>query len=348
MSPLAEHAIHFIWNNPKSPSCHRKYPRGPGQRLQWICLHWIRQYIIIVDDYSNFFELRALSDTRASSVITSLKSQFARHGIPNIVRSDNGSQFSSSDFKTFSQEWDFEHITSSPYHARSNGKVEKAVNTAKRILKKAMFDHKDPYLALLDWRNTPTEGLESSPVQRLMGRRTRTLLPTSAKLLKPKLPKPAKDLVTKKREKQAHYYNRGAKRLKELKPGDIVRMKPDPKDRKKLWKKATCLQEVAPRSYEVDIEGKRYRRNRKDLVATRESPAIDSHVAEPDEPPLSDDQSQRVVDPVQLDTPLPEDTAPERRETPQRPPEIPQPTERRSTSGRLIRTPIRFKDYCQP
>ena len=27
-------------------------------------------------------------------------------------------------------------------------------------------------------------------------------------------------------------------------------------------------------------------RNRKDLIATRESPAIDSHVGEPDEPPL--------------------------------------------------------------
>ena len=190
--PGTEHTIHLAWNNPKSPSCHRKYPRGPGQRFQWIYLHWIlTEYIIIVDDYSNFFELRALSDTRASSVITSLKSQFARHGIPNIVRGDNGSQFSSSNFKTFSQEWDFEHITSSPYHARSNEQVEKAINTAKRILKKAMFDHKDPYLALLDWRNTPTEGLDSSPVKRLMGRRSRTLLPTSARLLKPKLPKPA-------------------------------------------------------------------------------------------------------------------------------------------------------------
>ena len=237
---------------------------------------------------------------------------------------------------------------SSQYHARSNGKVEKAVNTAKRILKKAVLDHKDPYLALLDWRNTPTEGLDSSPVQRLMGRRTRTLLPTSARLLKPKLPKPAKDLVTKKREKQAHYYNKGAKRLKELKPGDIVRMKPDPKDRKKLWKKATCLQKVAPRSYEVDIEGTRYRRTRKDLIATRESPAIDSRVGEPDEPPLADDQSQRVLDPVQPGTPLPEDTAPERPETSQRAPETPQPTERRSTRGRLIWTPVRFKDYCQP
>lgn len=77
-----------------------------------------------------------------------------------------------------------------------------------------------------------------------------------------------------------------------------------------LWKKATCLKEVVPRSYEVVLEGKRYRRNRKDLIATQESPGVDSHVEEPDEPPLSDDQSQRVVEPVQPGTPLLEDTAP--------------------------------------
>ena len=36
-------------------------------------------------------------------------------------------------------------------------------------------------------KNTPTQGLDSSPVQRLMNRRTKTLLPTTANLLKPKL-----------------------------------------------------------------------------------------------------------------------------------------------------------------
>lgn len=38
-------SIPFAWNNPKSPSCHRKYPTGPGQRLLWIYLHWIRPSI---------------------------------------------------------------------------------------------------------------------------------------------------------------------------------------------------------------------------------------------------------------------------------------------------------------
>lgn len=161
----------FQMEQPKEPLMPQKVPNRPWSKVG-VDLFTLdkAKYIIIVDDYSNFFEIRAVSDTRSSSVITSLKSHFSRDGISNIVGCDNGPQFSPSDFKMFSKEWDFEHITSSPHYARSNGKIEKAVNTAKPILKKAKFNDKDPYLALLDWRNTPTEDLDSSPVQNLMGR----------------------------------------------------------------------------------------------------------------------------------------------------------------------------------
>jgi hypothetical protein len=57
-------------------------------------------------------------------------------------------------------------------------------------------DAKDPYLALLDWRNTPSEGLDSSPSQRMFGRRGRTLLPSASRLLKPNNPS---DVVENKR-----------------------------------------------------------------------------------------------------------------------------------------------------
>ena len=248
----------FHMEQPKEPLMPQKVPDRPWSE---VAVDLFTLDIIIVDDYFNFSELRALSDTRASShsVITSLKLQLVRHSIPNIVRSE-----------TFTREWDFEHIASSPYHARSNGKVEKAVNTAKRILKKAVFDHKDAYLALLDWRNTPTEGLYFLPVQALMGRRTRTLLPTSARLLKLKLPKPANDLVTKKREKQAHYYNRGAKRLKRAQTVTYSKNEARSKRSKEAVEESNMSPlDVAPRSYEVDYKGMRYRRNRKDLIATQ-------------------------------------------------------------------------------
>ena len=83
--------------------------------------------------------------------------------------------------------YDIEHVTSSPHYPQSNGKAENAIKTAKNLLKKSKVAGTDFHLALLAWRNTPSEGLESSPAQRMFGRRTRTLIPTTSELLKPKI-----------------------------------------------------------------------------------------------------------------------------------------------------------------
>ena len=77
--------------------------------------------------------------------------------------------------------WDFEHRTISPRYGKSNGKVESAVKMAKRLLRKSMDAKTDQYMTLLDFRLT--QGLTSSPVQRFMSKRTRTMIPTTAELL---------------------------------------------------------------------------------------------------------------------------------------------------------------------
>ena len=84
-----------------------------------------------------------------------------------------------------------------------------------------MGDH--PYLPILAHRNTPSEGMETSPAQRLLGRRCKTLLPTTVELLRPESVPNWK--VTNQRnklnDKQANYYNRDAKDLQPLE-GDIM------------------------------------------------------------------------------------------------------------------------------
>ena len=62
--------------------------------------------------------------------------------------------------------------------------AERTVQTVKKLLMKARKSGNDPYLALLELRNTPLGGLES-PVQLLYGRRTGTVLPIKPSLLKP-------------------------------------------------------------------------------------------------------------------------------------------------------------------
>ena len=49
-----------------------------------------KDYLIIVDYFSNFWEIDCLPDPKASTCIRKLKSHFARQGIPDVVISDNG------------------------------------------------------------------------------------------------------------------------------------------------------------------------------------------------------------------------------------------------------------------
>ena len=108
----------------------------------------------------------------------------------------------------FATDWEFKHVTSSPRYPRSNGKAESAVKIVKSLFKKAFKDNIDPWLALLDYHNTPTEGMKSSPTQRLMSRRTRTLLPTATSLLQPKVLEGVNEKIKVKKQKAKYYQDR--------------------------------------------------------------------------------------------------------------------------------------------
>ena len=75
-----------------------------------------QDYLIVVDYFSNFWEIDHLPNTTASTVIKKLKCHFARQGIPDIVISDNGPQFACKKFSNFANEWGFGHRPGSPGH----------------------------------------------------------------------------------------------------------------------------------------------------------------------------------------------------------------------------------------
>ena len=143
--------------------------------------------------------------------------------------------------------------------------VEAAVKTAKMLQKKASEAHRDQWLSFLDYRNTPTEGMDSSPVQRLMSERTKTLLPVAQHLLEPEIQSDVERKLTKKQRKAKKYFDRGSKELPELEIGQPIRLMPSPRDTSRKWRRGVCIKKVAPRSYLVDVKGSIYRRNWKFL-----------------------------------------------------------------------------------
>ena len=233
-----------------------------------------KEFVVTVDYFSNFWEVDRLTSTTSTAIILKLKNHFARYGCPDRLISDNGPQFTSSEFAKFAKEWDFEHRTSSPGNSKANGKVESAVKTAKNLIRKAVDSRADPYIAILDYRNTPTQGMESSPVQRLMNTRTRTLLPTTKALLQPRTPQADREIkdLTKRQAQQSKYYNQHTRDLPTLTEGDVVRMKPFQLGTK-VWKKGIVTSRLDERSYVVETpDGDTYRRNRYHLRKTKESP----------------------------------------------------------------------------
>lgn len=140
-----------------------------------------KEYVVVVDYYSRFFELEQLKRTTTKDTALVLEPIFARFGVPRTIRTDNGPQFTSTEFKELVNRWGASHTTSSPYYAQSNGMAERAVQTAKQLLKKSSNVNE----ALLAYRATP--GVEGfSPGELLMGRRLNTTVPTAPRMLAPK------------------------------------------------------------------------------------------------------------------------------------------------------------------
>lgn len=190
-----------------------------------------------------------------------------RFGIPEEVKSDNGPQYASKEFQLFSKDWKFNHITSSPRYPRSNGLAERTVQTAKHLLEKVCRSRQDPYLAILESRNTPVDGF-ASPAQLLMSRNLRSTIPSLSQL-QPKVIdteslRQQRELV---QQRQKYYHDQSSHSLTQLEKGESVRIKQENK-----WKPAVVIEkDSTPRSYMVQTpEGKKYRRNRSHLLKTKE------------------------------------------------------------------------------
>lgn len=327
---------------PPQPLCHHSAPVRPWQKVATdIFTVHSRNYLITVDYFSQFFEVDFLPELTSSTIIQKLKAHFARHGIPETIISDNGGQLVSFEFQSFCKSWNINHKTISPGNSKANGAAEAAVKTAKKMMKKCHISKEDPYIALLNIRNTPQEHTQYSPAQKLMGRNTNTLLPTHPKLLMPAI---AVDCKEKHEDNQAKIAQKSFnnKELTPLNIHDSVRMQPI-RPTEEVWKPATVVKQMSPRSYIVQTPtGKQFRRDRQHLRARK---TLNSK--EPTIPP---------------EVTLPETAAPKTPARPQlaAPPPSPQPEVApqhgisntstnsaqvtQSSSGRTIRRPSRYND----
>ncbi|XP_022808732.1 uncharacterized protein LOC111345717 [Stylophora pistillata] len=177
------HSLHPYWNfreelthqdgNAKEPMKSQPIPEYPWQFISRdICAFESSTYLATTDHYSDFIEVDELEDILSATIVAKTEAHFARHGVPETILTDNGPQFIASDFEQLCHRYQTNHVTSSPYWPKGNGKLEASVKIVKRILKKS-------------GKTGLHEAHLLSPAERSTGRRTRGLLPISTELLLP-------------------------------------------------------------------------------------------------------------------------------------------------------------------
>ena len=260
----------YASKQPQETSVITGIPDRPWKKVATDMLNWAGdEYLVTVDYHSGFFELDKLNDITSTAIIEKLKAHFARHGAPDTLVSDNATQYVSAPFKAFTRNWGFTHETISPGNSQANGAAEAAVKIAKRILRKSQSSGEDPYIALLNLRNTPTEGLNTSPTQRLFGMRTKSMMPTAEAKLRPGYIDPSREAELKV-NRRALTAPSGRRDLKRLHVGDTVRMQPI-RTGEREWRQARVKRAITTRAFEVEADGRCYRRNRRHLRISAKS-----------------------------------------------------------------------------
>ena len=115
-------------NTPHAPLHPWEYPSKP-----WPCLpadfagpFFGRMWLIVVDARTKWPEVFQLKKATSGTALIAI---FSRFGLPEIIVTDNGSQFTSDQFKAFCNKNGIRHVRVAPYHTTSNGKTECFVKT---------------------------------------------------------------------------------------------------------------------------------------------------------------------------------------------------------------------------
>ena len=258
-------------------------------------------FMVVVDAHSKWPEVRTMTNTSAEKTTEALRSLFSHYGLPEQVVTDNGPQFTSTEFATFTKENGIKHILSSPYHPSSNGQAERFIQTLKCALKASENENKplQHRLAefLFEYRSTPHSTTKDSPCNLFLKRSLKTCFHLM-------LPSTQQDVSAKQAEYKLRHDQHSKHRDFTAGSKVLVRVYSGPKK----WIPGLILQQLGPVTYSVEIEPGRMVKRHTDQLRKQEAPhnvtnttdSLDasesisyppSHVLSP--PPLATEPSHR-------------------------------------------------------
>ena len=137
-----------------------------------------KMFLILIDAHTKWIDVHMTSSATSQVTIEKMRSTFATLGIPEMLVTDNGTAFTSTEFDQFAKRNGIRHVTTSPYHPASNGLAERAVKTFKEGMRKLSNGSIETKLSrfLFKYRSTPQSTTGVSPAELTFGRPLRSQL----------------------------------------------------------------------------------------------------------------------------------------------------------------------------
>ena len=156
---------------PKEPPQAHHVPQEPWERIAMDYFYMNgRLYILICNYFSKFPFLFQTKTTSFANLKDHLVELFSVEGTPNEIISNNGPPFNGKDFSSFLIGLGIRHTTSSPNYPRSNGFIERQIQTVKRLMEMAISMGRSFQEALTGLRAQPLGDGLPSPAEILHGR----------------------------------------------------------------------------------------------------------------------------------------------------------------------------------
>ena len=138
--------------------------------------------LVVLDAYSKYPEVEIVSSTEARNTLPALERIFASHGIPEVLKTDNGPPFQGQAFQEFAAEKGFHHRKITPLWPEANGHVEGFMKNLGKVAQTAHSQGKDwrreLCVVLANYRATPHPSTGKSPYELCRNRTGRTKLLT--------------------------------------------------------------------------------------------------------------------------------------------------------------------------
>ena len=262
-----------------------QFPDRPWERLHIDLAgpYFGFMWLVVEDAYSKWPEVIKLRTATSATVAAALMKIFAVQGLPEQLVSDNGSQFTSEEFKEFCKLRGINNCYVTPYHPQANGQAERFIQTFKKCMNKMAKNSKNiDYNVnnfLLTYRVTAHATTDVAPSQLLMGRKLRTRLD----LIHPRVKESVNDdqnraavqeRVDQSQRKQKAYHDRTAK-MREFEIGDHVWAR-NYSRRGPKFVRAKIHHKISPLSYRVFV--------RDGLIWRQHSQQLKSRVRARDQP----------------------------------------------------------------